>query len=198
MKRWYKQFARKTYRYLRNPKRRRENRLFGWLGNRVLNRDLWHPERHAIALGASIGLTLSMLPPIPIQMLLAAFLAVFFRANIPIAAAACWFSNPLTWGPIIWWQNHIGDRLLHHQDGMSLAMHEIRCWALGAVILAVIIAPVGYALVATIWHLVIWIAQRSAPVVAPVVAPVIASVKKGEKQNAEKKVTTQVTTTADP
>lgn len=163
MRRRYKRFARNTYRFLRNRRRRRENRFFDWLGSRVLNRSLWRPERHAVATGVAIGLAVAMLPPIPVQMLLAAVIAVFLRANIPIAAAACWLSNPLTWAPILYLQKSIGDWLLKPDsfDALHPNIHTLRCTALGAVVLAVILAPLGYFLVYALWDAVRWTARRT-------------------------------------
>ena len=169
MRRRYKRFARNTYRFLRNRRRRRENRFFNWLGSRVLNRGLWRPERHAMATGVAIGLAVAMLPPIPVQMLLAAVIAVFLRANIPIAAASCWLSNPLTWAPILYLQKSIGDWLLKPDsfDALHPNIHTLRCTALGAVVLAVVLAPLGYFLVYALWDAVRWTARRTMRAAAP-------------------------------
>jgi uncharacterized protein (DUF2062 family) len=44
-------------------------------------------------------------------MLLAGIWAVPFRANIPIALAACWVTNPITQIPIVLFQENFGDFL---------------------------------------------------------------------------------------
>ena len=165
MRRWYKKFARQTYRFLRNPKRRRDNRLHAWIGKRVLNRHLWRPERHPVAIGMAIGLAVAMLPPIPVQMLLAVIIAVLLRGNIPIAAAACWVSNPVTWAPILWFQWTIGDWVLRPSsfDDLHPSIYTVRCTALGAVALAVLLAPSGYFLVYILWDIVAWCARRLVP-----------------------------------
>ena len=162
MRRRYKRFARNTYRFLRNRKRRRENRFFGWLGASVLNRSVWKPERHAVATGVAIGLAVAMLPPIPIQMLLAAVIAVVLRANIPMAAASCWLSNPVSWAPILMLQRSIGDWMLQpgEFDALHPNIHTVRCTALGAVVMAMILAPLGYFLVYTLWDTVRWLARK--------------------------------------
>lgn len=166
MRRRYKKFARKIYRFLRNPRRRRNNRLHGWLGSRVLNRHLWKPERHPVAVGMAIGLAVAMLPPIPVQMLLAAILAVLLSGNIPIAAAACWVSNPISWAPILMLQRAIGDWALRPGDFDSLHpnIHTLRCTALGAIAMAIVLAPLGYFLVYVLWDLFGWVARRFVPV----------------------------------
>jgi uncharacterized protein (DUF2062 family) len=166
MRRRYKKFARNTYRFLRNRRRRRENRFFAWLGKRVLNRGFWNRDRHSIAVGVAIGLAVAMLPPIPVQMLLAVIIAVLLRANIPIAAAACWLSNPLTWAPILVLQKTIGDWMLMPGgfDDLHPNYHALRCTALGAVVIAMVLAPLGYFFVYVLWDVVGWLVGRIVPV----------------------------------
>ena len=60
-----------------------------------------------VSIGLSIGLFCSMLP-MPFQMFLAAAFCFIGRGNIPIAAAACWISNPITTGPLITLQLKMG------------------------------------------------------------------------------------------
>lgn len=79
---------------LRNPRLRR----MPWLHKILLpifNRELWHPCRETVAAGLGTGLFVAMLP-IPGQMILAAFGAMRLRANVAIAIAACWVTNPAT------------------------------------------------------------------------------------------------------
>lgn len=59
------------------------------------NPRIWHFNRKAIALGVAIGFFFGSLP-IAGQMLLAAIVAVMWRANMPVAVAATWISNPVT------------------------------------------------------------------------------------------------------
>ncbi len=164
MRRRYKKFARKTYRFLRNRRRRRENRLFAWLGDRILNRDLWKPRRHAVATGVAIGVAVSMLPPIPVQMLLAAIIAVLLRGNIPIAAATCWISNPLTWWPILYSQRLFGDWVLQPSsfDELHPTFHSVRCTALGVVVFALVLSPLAYFVTFALWDAVGWLTRRVA------------------------------------
>lgn len=48
----------------------------------------------------------SMMLPIPFQMLLSSILAYFLRANIPLATALAWITNPLTMWPI-WYGGYL-------------------------------------------------------------------------------------------
>jgi uncharacterized protein (DUF2062 family) len=55
-------------------------------------------------------------------MLLAGIWAVPFRANIPIALAACWVTNPLTQLPFILFQEKFGDFL---RESLRIPIHPV-------------------------------------------------------------------------
>lgn len=87
----------------------------------MFERELWHPCRDSVATGVAIGLFVSQLP-MPGQMLLAGIWSVFFRANIPIALAACWVTNPITQLPIMLVQESFGGFL---RDSLHIPIHPI-------------------------------------------------------------------------
>ena len=108
-KKRYLRLVRRAYRFLRSPKLHR----FPWVKKilrPIFDRELWHPCRDTVSTGLAIGLFVSMLPIIG-QMFLAAIGAVRFRANVPIAIAACWVSNPATQLFIFALQENLGDFL---------------------------------------------------------------------------------------
>jgi uncharacterized protein (DUF2062 family) len=71
------------------------NRYFPRFKDRVY----WAGDRLSFARAGFIGMFCMMLP-IPFQMLLGSILAYYSRANIPLATALAWITNPLTMGPI--------------------------------------------------------------------------------------------------
>jgi uncharacterized protein (DUF2062 family) len=81
----------------------------------IFSRELWHPCRESAASGLGIGLFVAMLP-IPGQMLLAALGAMKLRANVAIAIAACWVTNPAT-QIFIMRQQELFGRFLHDTVG---------------------------------------------------------------------------------
>ena len=90
----YLRLVRRAFRLLRSPKLRR----FPWLQKAlrpIFDRELWHPCRETVASGLGTGLFVAMLP-IPGQMIIAAAGAMKMRANVAIAIAACWITNPAT------------------------------------------------------------------------------------------------------
>lgn len=96
MKEWITRQSRRLYRLLRHPRYRRGSRLHDWVARHVFDRELWQAEERRVAAGVAAGLFICMLP-IPLQMFVAAAVAIRFRWNIPSAALACWVTSPITW-----------------------------------------------------------------------------------------------------
>ncbi|MBD3612095.1 MAG: DUF2062 domain-containing protein [Hydrogenovibrio crunogenus] len=61
----------------------------------------WFGDRKSFARAGFIGAFCMMLP-VPFQMLLGSIIAYYARANIPLATALAWITNPLTMG-FIWY-----------------------------------------------------------------------------------------------
>jgi uncharacterized protein (DUF2062 family) len=89
----------------------KQNSNLSIIGCYLFNPLLWRINRHSIARGVAIGLFLAFVP-LPIQMLLAALLAILFSANLPIAVALTWITNPFTFLPINYFIYKVGQRLL--------------------------------------------------------------------------------------
>ncbi|MEJ2176733.1 MAG: DUF2062 domain-containing protein, partial [Gammaproteobacteria bacterium] len=79
-----------------SPGRIRSLRLLRYFGDRIHDHHLWRVNRQSVSRATAIGLFCAYLP-LPMQMLPAALLAIFFRANLPISILLVWISNPFTW-----------------------------------------------------------------------------------------------------
>lgn len=120
-------------------------------------------SRRAVCGGLWIGLFVGCLP-IPGQTVVAVLAALLFRVNLPVSAITIWISNPLTFGPIFYLAYRIGAILLNippepfpaeFDMDWLLGQAALR-WKplfLGAVIMGVSLASVGYLVVSAIWHL---------------------------------------------
>jgi uncharacterized protein len=106
MKKRYLRLVRRAFRSLRHP-RLRHRPWWQALSRPFSDRALWIPCRDTVASGLAIGLFFSMIL-MPFQMIPAALLAMRARANVPFAMAACWVTNPLTVGPVLWGQCALG------------------------------------------------------------------------------------------
>ncbi|MBK5936853.1 MAG: DUF2062 domain-containing protein [Halorhodospira halophila] len=84
---------------------------FGFLGRLLEDPFLFHLNRRSTAGGVAIGVFVAFLP-IPLQMLLAAVIAILVRVNLILAVILVWVSNPLTMGPMIYASYRTGAWLL--------------------------------------------------------------------------------------
>lgn len=89
------------------------SRILAPVAHRVLEPSLWRFTRRSVPRGVGLGLLVGIFLLIPgLQIAGAALLALPFRANIPVAAAMTFLSNPLTTPLILWASVFIGNWLL--------------------------------------------------------------------------------------
>ena len=81
------------------PKREElaENRWLKPFGSRVMHSEFWRFTRRSVPRGVAVGLFVGIFALIPgVQIIGAALMSLPFRANIPIAAAMTFLTNPFT------------------------------------------------------------------------------------------------------
>lgn len=155
--------ARKLFkRLMPDPKKITENKVLRVFGPVLFEPLLWHLHRRNVAKAFSIGLFCAFLP-IPTQMLVAAFLAIYWRANLPLSLAAVWVSNPLTIAPMFYFAYKVGTwilgapvREMHFALSWQWLASEIGViWQpllLGSLICGIVAAIIGNILVRVIWR----------------------------------------------
>jgi uncharacterized protein (DUF2062 family) len=152
----------------------REHPFIGRLGTVLHHPNLWHVNRHSVAGGVAAGLFAGLIPGSnPVQFTAAAIAAVIFRVNLPVAMFVTLYSNPFTIVPLYFFAYKIGAFFLEHSNN-HLPQTEIDVWdvplaqwvpvlinwamamgkplALGLVILAGLLAAVGFIAVHLAWH----------------------------------------------
>ncbi|MCK5718127.1 MAG: DUF2062 domain-containing protein [Thiomargarita sp.] len=134
-----------------------------FLGTLLHDPNLWHLSRRSLAGGMAIGLFVAFIP-IPMQMLLAAALAIVTRVNLPLAVSLVWITNPITMPPIFYFSYKVGAFLLgipELQGDFSLSQEWLlsslgTIWyplGLGSFVLGTFSASIGYVLVNSLWRL---------------------------------------------
>lgn len=104
--------------YLPDPEKIKNIKSLHFLGDRLHDPNLWHLNRHSVSLAFAVGLFFAWVPT-PTQMAMAAAVALFVRANLPISVALVWLTNPITMPPLFYFAYRLGIRLLNipHFDG---------------------------------------------------------------------------------
>jgi hypothetical protein len=125
--------------------------------------NLWHFNRRSLAGGMAVGLFCAFVP-IPMQMILAAGIAILFRVNLPLSVTLVWLTNPLTIPPVFYFAYKFGAFLLGitpQPVAFSLTLEWLfntlgNIWQpllLGCFILGTTSALLGYLIIQLLWRL---------------------------------------------
>ncbi|MFZ0708887.1 MAG: DUF2062 domain-containing protein [Terrimicrobiaceae bacterium] len=154
---WRRSSAGPYLRRLPRIKHMRGTWLHRKLGDRLFSLELWQPERARFASGCAIGVFFSMMP-LPFQMLAAALVAFFVRANIPSAITCTWVSNPLTTPFFLLAQYELGSLTLRRApvgepptDVLSLLSHAPLPLVIGGLLSGAVLSLVAYPLALKGW-----------------------------------------------
>ena len=88
-----------------HPEKLKSPWLHKLFGKSLLAHDLWHINRRSVATAFFVGLFCGFLP-IPVQMPLAAAMAIKARCHLPLSVTLVWVSNPITM-PAIFYGNYV-------------------------------------------------------------------------------------------
>jgi uncharacterized protein (DUF2062 family) len=149
-------------RYMPDPEHLKEHRSLRFLGKLLHEPNLWHLHRHSVSRAMGLGLFAAFIP-LPMQMLLAASLAVLCRANLPIAVGLVWLTNPITMPPVFYCTYQIGSWLLQTPainlpdsltwDWISAELSALwQPFLLGSVVTGVLAGALGYCATMTFWR----------------------------------------------
>ncbi|EKF75225.1 hypothetical protein A11A3_04575 [Alcanivorax hongdengensis A-11-3] len=146
--------------YLPSPERFKDHKSLRFLGEVLSDPNLWHINRRSLAGAAFIGVFTGLLP-IPMQMGVAALLAVRFHCNLPLSVILVWISNPITWVPIFYFTYRIGAWMLglppHGGEGITVAWFVeqlVPLWV-GSLTCAVLFGALSYMAVKVAWRLAV-------------------------------------------
>ncbi|MBI5860752.1 MAG: DUF2062 domain-containing protein [Rhodocyclales bacterium] len=158
-------------RFLPSHEAIRGNRWFAPFAGTLLHPSLWHLNRRSAAGAVAAGLFCGLIPG-PLQMLGAAICAVVFRINLPLALAFTLYTNPLTIVPLYLLAFELGKLTLGAENGGFSAPPEMSAglsswisalidWmaglgaplALGLLLLASLLASIGYITTRVVWRI---------------------------------------------
>ncbi|HET7316279.1 MAG TPA: DUF2062 domain-containing protein [Sphingomicrobium sp.] len=151
-----------------------EHRLLRPFARHLAKPELWRMHRRSVPRAVAIGLGVGIVLPF-MHMIIAALLAIPFRANVAIAAAFTLLINPITIPAMYYlayrtgmWELH-ADAVVMNPAAAQQASGELAhllFWAreasgpiaLGIVTLAIAAAVTGYSVTAIIWRL--WLVSK--------------------------------------
>jgi len=139
-----------------------KNRYLRVFGDHLHDHNLWHFHRRGVARATLIGLFCAFLP-IPFEMIPAAIGAIIWRANLPIAIAWVWISNPITWVPL-WGPPYIMGAWLLNQpimpldqitthNALAIFTKQLGALWLGCLITGIVSGVIGYYAVLILWRM---------------------------------------------
>lgn len=141
------------------------NKYLRPLGQSFLSPELWRFTRRSVPRGVALGLFAAFIVPLG-QIFLAALLAFPARANVPLAAAVTFVTNPFTFPFWLLVANRVGATVLNIDGAVGAGAAELAddrgalagffevagLTAFGFVVLAVVTASVGYVISGFIWR----------------------------------------------
>ncbi len=143
------------------------NRWLAPIAHRFLSPELWRFTRRSVPRGVALGLFCGFIIPIG-QIFLAAFMALPARANVPLAAAVTFVTNPFTFPFWLYVANRVGTRTLAIDETFGGAVIQTEGFqtlrgffetagvtVFGFVVLALVSAAIGYLVSGLLWRFVV-------------------------------------------
>lgn len=157
-------------RYMPEREAMAKNKYLAPIAHRFLSPELWRFTRRSVPRGVALGLFSAFIIPVG-QIFVAAFLALPARANVPLAAAVTFVTNPFT---IAFWlvvANQVGSFMLRidaataqmasAKAGSSWWVYIVEAFqvagvtVVGFLVLAIVTSAVGYLVSSAIWRLMV-------------------------------------------
>ena len=101
--------------YMPDGEKLKQHKHLSWLGDHIHDPNLWHLNRKSVSRAFLVGIFCAFLP-IPLQMVVAAVLAIIIRSNLPISVGLVWITNPLTMPPIFYFAYIVGNFIIGSPD----------------------------------------------------------------------------------
>jgi uncharacterized protein (DUF2062 family) len=143
----------------------------------VFDRGCWTFNRHSVTRAFALGLFIAFIPPtpLPVHLVTCVILGMLLRLNLPVLIATVFVSNPFTWLPQVAGSIWVGAKLtgmdltpvLHQLGHRNLWLEINQLWMpllLGALVLGLLAAGVGYVLAQGVWraHVLFHLRRRRA------------------------------------
>lgn len=141
-----RQFLKK---YMPNPEMVKKHKSLQFLGEKLHDPNLLHLNQRSVSIAFAVGLFCAWIP-VPMQMVLAAIGALYFRGNLPIAVGLVWLTNPVTMPPLFYFAYLVGLSVLNMPSAAEFSLEAVLSGGLwipfltGCFILGVLCSTLGY------------------------------------------------------
>lgn len=152
-------------RYLPDIQVLRQKRGMRFLGRLLDDPNLLHLNRRSVAGGVAVGLFVAFIP-VPMQMTIAALIAIALDVNLVLSVALVWVSNPITMPALFYFGYIVGTWMIGppvFHTGFEPTLHwfwtELSAiWKplfLGCMSVGAVLAMAAYGLVNLLWRLAV-------------------------------------------
>lgn len=149
-------------RYMPDAETLKSHKNLQFLGERLHQPNLWHFNRRSVAWAFAVGLFCAWIPA-PGQMAIAAVVAFYVSANLPISVGLVWLTNPLTMPPLFYFAYRVGLWLMGEpspSEGFEFSFEAVfsglgGIWTpflLGCLVLGIIFSSAGYFGIQYLWR----------------------------------------------
>ena len=149
--------------YLPDHRKIRKHKNLQCFGRLLHDPNIWHLNRRSVSGAFAVGLFVAFVP-IPLQMILAAAVAIAVRANLPISVSLVWITNPITIPPMFYFAYKTGAWLLDtplHDIEFELSVDWLMAelgaiwepFLFGCFILGLISAALGFMVSRLLWRI---------------------------------------------
>jgi len=139
-----------------------DNRFLRIFGDSLHRPNLWLLNRHTVSKAFAIGIFCTWVP-FPFQTVLAAFLAIYYRAHLALSVALVFISNPITIPPMFYFAYKLGSVMLGRElqaVDIEFSWHWFntimgQIWqplVFGCIVLAIATSATAYFLINTLWR----------------------------------------------
>ena len=147
----------------------KQHKNLQFLGDRLLEPNLWHLNRRSVAKAFAVGLFCAWVPT-PMQMIFGAIGAIYFRSNIPISVGLVWITNPVTMPPLFYFAYWVGLHVLNVPAAefsldAILSGDILGPFLTGCLVLGIICSSAGYFAINYFWRAHVtkkWAARKAA------------------------------------
>jgi len=159
-----KQFIDKIIKkYVPDPEVLITHKHLTFLGDRLRDPNLWHLSRRSVSMAFAVGLFAAWIP-VPMQMVISAVGALYYRANLPIAIVLVWITNPVTMPPLFYFAYRVGMWFMNRSsptdesgfsvESMLSGLSDVwEPFLLGCFIMGIICSSAGYFGIRYFWAL---------------------------------------------